>query len=534
MATKALYRQWRPVHFADVVGQDAIVTTLKNQIASGRVGHAYLFCGSRGTGKTTMAKLMARAVNCQSPKDGDPCGECPACDALSDETNMDVVEIDAASNNGVDEIRDLRDKIKYPPQHARFRVYIIDEVHMLSTGAFNALLKTLEEPPSHALFILATTEPQKLPATVLSRCQRYDFRRIPAATIVSRMQTVVGGEHVEATDEALYLIARAAEGGMRDALSLLDMCIAYGGGSVDASLVREVLGSADRGFLFGFTDNLIGGNAAQLLSRIDELMRTGREVQVFVRDMTGHLRALLLAKTCGDALADLLECTQEDAEAYAKQADRVSRDRLLSMMDLFIGMEADMKWTSQPRVALEMAAVRACVPDDAHSTEALSARIALLEQKIAQGVAISSAPKAAAKPTTAKGSTQVRTTTAAKPATPPSASGKELWDAAMQIVKRDPGLYGSFMQGKFAGFNENIVTVTFPKTGAIYRDLLAKGDRQQRLEEMFAEAAGQPITIVLAMEEEGAAEKAQQKDLMGEVFSVFGRENVQVVDHGEK
>ncbi|MDL2318905.1 DNA polymerase III subunit gamma/tau, partial [Eubacteriales bacterium OttesenSCG-928-A19] len=241
MPTQALYRQWRPMRFSDVYGQDAAITTLRNQVASGRISHAYLFCGSRGTGKTTTAKIFARAVNCASPVDGEPCGECAACKALEDDGSLDIVEIDAASNNGVDEIRDLREKVKYPPQNGRYRVYIIDEVHMLSTGAFNALLKTLEEPPPHALFILATTEPQRLPATVISRVQRYDFRRIPAQVIVERLRVIVEGEHADVTDEALRLIARSAEGGMRDAISLLDMALSYGGGSVDAALVRDVL-----------------------------------------------------------------------------------------------------------------------------------------------------------------------------------------------------------------------------------------------------------------------------------------------------
>ena len=324
MATQALYRTWRPQRFSDVVGQEPIVTTLKNQIASGRVAHAYLFCGSRGTGKTTSAKIFARAVNCENPRDGEPCGECPTCRALQEERCLDVVEIDAASNNGVDEIRDLRDKIKYPPQQGKYRVYIIDEVHMLSAGAFNALLKTLEEPPAHALFILATTEPQKLPATVLSRRQRYDFRRNSrAGDRRARLRTVCEGEQVEVSDEALMDIARSAEGGMRDALSLMDMCLAYGGGSVDDALVREVLGASDRAFLFEFADALLRGDAAGAIRGVDKLMREGREPQVFARDLTGHLRALLLAQTCGGELADLLEITAEDAARYQAQAQTV-------------------------------------------------------------------------------------------------------------------------------------------------------------------------------------------------------------------
>ena len=385
MSAQALYRAWRPTRFHDAIGQQAIVTTLQNQVASGRVSHAYLFCGSRGTGKTTFAKILARAVNCLSPVEGDLCGVCSVCEALSAENNLDIVEIDAASNNGVDEIRDLRDKIKFPPQHGKYRVYIIDEVHMLSAGAFNALLKTLEEPPSHAIFILATTEPQKLPATILSRCQRYDFKRYTVQTIVEWMKTVVSGERADVSEDALSLIASSAEGGMRDALSLLDMCIAYGGGSADVKLVREILGAADRGFLFAFVDHVLSGDAAASLRDIDALMRNGLDPQVFIRDVTRHLRALLLSLSCGEGLADLLQTTDEEAELYQKQAKYVSRERLLSLLDLFLASESNMKWASQPRIALEAGVARACLPEDSLRLDALATRLELVEKKIENG-----------------------------------------------------------------------------------------------------------------------------------------------------
>ena len=251
MEYQALYRKWRPKTFDDVVGQRHVTETIKNEVKNGTCGHAFLFCGSRGTGKTTTAKVLSRAINCLNPENGEPCGHCEACRQLENENNLDIVEIDAASNNGVDEIRDLRDKVKYPPTIGRYKVYIIDEVHMLSIGAFNALLKTLEEPPAHAVFILATTEPQKLPATILSRCQRFDFKRIPASLIEGRLEQVATADGDQADHESIALIARAAEGGMRDALSILDMCLSYGSGKLDAQIVREVLGASDRSFLFG-------------------------------------------------------------------------------------------------------------------------------------------------------------------------------------------------------------------------------------------------------------------------------------------
>ena len=301
MRYQALYRAWRPDTFSEIVGQDATIRTLRRQVETGRVAHAYLFCGTRGTGKTTAAKVFARAINCLRPVEGDPCGACEVCLQLQKENSMDVIEIDAASNNGVDEIRDLREKVKFPPAVARYKVYIIDEVHMLSTGAFNALLKTLEEPPAHAVFILATTEPQRLPATILSRCQRFDFKRLSVDTIVERMMTVLGGIGRTASEEALHEIARAAEGAMRDALSILDVCLSYTDGEVEIRLVRDVLGTAGRDFLFDFADALLSFDAKRALFKIDELLRRGLDAQVFAREVAGHMRALMLAQAVGEA-----------------------------------------------------------------------------------------------------------------------------------------------------------------------------------------------------------------------------------------
>ncbi len=400
MGYQALYRRYRPARFEDFVGQEAVIRTLRSQVTSGRIAHAYLFCGTRGTGKTSTAKVFARAVNCENPDRGEPCGECVVCRALGAESSLDILEIDAASNNGVDEIRDLREKVKYPPQTGRYRVYIIDEVHMLSQGAFNALLKTLEEPPSYVVFILATTEPQKLPATILSRCQRFDFGRIPSHQIVERLRVALSEGEIAAEEAALARIARAAEGGMRDAWSIMDMCLGYAqedGKGLTEDLVLQVLGAADKRFLFEFADRLIGADAPGAIGMIDEMMRAGREVQVFVRDVSGHLRNLMLADVCGEeAAAQLLETTQEDAAAYVQQARRTSHTRLMRMLDLFLQSETDMKWAAQPRFALEAAALRACEPEEKLQLEALIARVDELERKIREG-AIAVAPKKAAR-----------------------------------------------------------------------------------------------------------------------------------------
>ncbi|MBR3504994.1 MAG: DNA polymerase III subunit gamma/tau, partial [Clostridia bacterium] len=396
MSYQALYRKWRPEYFRDFVGQERIITTLINQITSGRIAHAYLFCGSRGTGKTSTAKVLARAINCLEPENGEPCGRCAACVQLAGENNLDIVEIDAASNNGVDEIRDLRDKVKYPPTVGRYKVYIIDEVHMLSAGAFNALLKTLEEPPAHAVFILATTEPQRLPATILSRCQRFDFKRIPARLIEKRLRQVLDSMDAGAEDEAVSLVARAAEGGMRDALSILDMCLSYGEGRLTAALVREVLGASDRAFLFDFAQALIDGEAARAVEMIGEVMLGGRDPAVFAREVTGHVRGLLVARTCEDGLEDLLEITREDAERMKAQASQASQPRLMRLMELFIQAENDMKWSSQQRIVLELCAVRGCHPEREQGEEALEDRLAALERAMAEGVRPAAAAQAPA------------------------------------------------------------------------------------------------------------------------------------------
>ena len=281
MSYTALYRKWRPAQFDDVKGQDHIVQTLKNQITSGRIGHAYLFCGTRGTGKTTIAKIFAKAVNCEHPVDGSPCNECAACKAIASGSSMNVIEIDAASNNGVENIREIREQVQYPPTEGAYRVYIIDEVHMLSTGAFNALLKTLEEPPSYVIFILATTEVHKIPVTVLSRCQRYDFRRITIDTIAARLRELADAEKIQVEEKALRYVAKAADGSMRDALSLLDQCVAFHYGSLlTYDNVLEVLGAVDSGVFSELLRAVLAKDTTACMKKLEEMVIQGRELGV--------------------------------------------------------------------------------------------------------------------------------------------------------------------------------------------------------------------------------------------------------------
>ena len=548
MGYQALYRRYRPARFDDFVGQEAVIKTLRSQVMSGRIAHAYLFCGTRGTGKTSTAKVFARAVNCENPDRGEPCGECSACRALSAESSLDILEIDAASNNGVDEIRDLREKVKYPPQNGRYRVYIIDEVHMLSQGAFNALLKTLEEPPSYVVFILATTEPQKLPATILSRCQRFDFGRIPSHQIVERLRVALEEGGLAAEEAALARIARAAEGGMRDAWSIMDMCLGYAqedGKGLTEELVLQVLGAADKRFLFEFADMLIGADAPGALSMIDKMMRAGREVQVFVRDVSGHLRNLMLADVCGEEhAAQLLEVTQEDAAAYVAQARRTSHTRLMRMLDLFLASETDMKWAAQPRFALEAAALRACEPEESLQLEALISRVDELERKIREG-AIAVAPKKQSRAQQANDDPAPEQ--AAAPAlkeTPkgPDPQAERIWQEAVRRIKQNPPLYGMVRAGRLAMSENGLFTVVYDKViGGAYVKMLSMPEKNAQVAEVLTAIAGYPCTFRAAIEgtvgeqdktvlAAQAEAKRQADENLNKVFSAFGRENVRVLD----
>ncbi len=387
MSYQALYRRFRPRRFEDVKGQDHITTILKNQVVSSRYAHAYLFSGSRGTGKTSIARIFARAVNCLSPADGEPCGACDACRHSLEEDAVDIIEIDAASNTGVDDMRALLEKVRFTPLQLSYKVYIIDEVHMLSNAASNALLKTLEEPPAHVLFLLATTEPQKILPTVISRCQRFDFHRLSLSDMVGVLQDVLSGAGAVIEEGGLLAIARAADGGMRDALSLADQCLAFCGGHVTERDVYDVLGSMQQDFLFDMADALLKGDAAHALTQFDALVRSGRDMGVFTQDLAQHLRALLLAKACGDC-RELLDCTQETMARYRAQAQNASQERLLRALELITKSQAEMKWLRQPRVLLEAMLVRICRPEDEGALIALQERIAQLEAKLSGAVPV--------------------------------------------------------------------------------------------------------------------------------------------------
>ena len=388
MSYTALYRKFRPDTFADVKGQDAIVKTLKNQIRADRIGHAYLFCGTRGTGKTTIAKIMAKAVNCEHPVDGNPCNECPTCKAIAAGTSMNVIEIDAASNNGVDNIREIRDEVAYSPTTGKYKVYIIDEVHMLSIGAFNALLKTLEEPPSYVIFILATTESAKIPVTILSRCQRYDFRRIPMETIERRLRELADKEQVDVEEKALRYIAKKEDGGMRDALSLLDQCIAfYLGETLTYDNVLEVLGAVDTDEFSKMLREILLSKIPQVMTHLEELVMQGRDLGQFVTDFTWYLRNLLLLKTSDDC-EDVLDVSSENLIQLQEEAGMVREDTLMRFIRILSDLSNQLRSAASKRVLLEIALIKMCRPETQNDEISVLERVRRLEKQIESGVVV--------------------------------------------------------------------------------------------------------------------------------------------------
>ena len=357
----ALYRKYRPHNFDDVRGRDAIVRTLKNQIISGRIGHSYLFCGTRGTGKTTIARIFARAVNCENQQDGNPCGECPTCRAIEAEANLNVTELDAASNNSVDDIRAIVDQVEYSPTQGRFRVFIIDEVHMLSNAAFNALLKTLEEPPSYVIFILATTEPNKLPITILSRCQRYDFGRLGTEVIEGRLREVAQMESLEVEDRAFGYLASAADGSMRDGLSLLDQCNAfnYGGGALTYERTLEILGAVDTRVFGDLYRHIHNGRTAEALGILDEILLQGRELMQFVTDFTWYLRNLMLLKA-SEETAKSLDISADNLRRMIEEARMSDMEEIMRYIQVFSAIPDLIRYSPNRRILTEMTIIRAC------------------------------------------------------------------------------------------------------------------------------------------------------------------------------
>ncbi len=392
MSYTALYRKWRPVTFDDVKGQDHIVQTLQNQITSQRIGHAYLFCGTRGTGKTSIAKIYARAVNCENPKNGSPCNQCPTCRGILSGSSLNVVEIDAASNNGVENIREIRDQVQYPPTEGKYRVYIIDEVHMLSTGAFNALLKTLEEPPSYVIFILATTEVHKIPITVLSRCQRYDFKRISIPTLTARLKELTDAEQIQVEDKALAYVAKAADGSMRDALSLLDQCVAFHYGKLlTYENVLEVLGAVDTSVFSSLFRAVAEKDTKGCICQLEEMIVQGRELGQFVNDFIWYMRNMLLIQTAEDG-ENMLDMSEDNIRLLREEAQLESPETLMRYIRIFSELSGQLRYASQKRVLVELAFIKLTKPAMEQNLDSILQRLEELEDRLENGEFLSRLP----------------------------------------------------------------------------------------------------------------------------------------------
>ncbi len=538
MAYRALYREWRPKDFSHVVGQTAIIGTLRNQVITGRIAHAYLFCGSRGTGKTSTAKILAKVINCLQPENGDPCGKCENCLRAEHEETLDVIEIDAASNNGVDEMRELRDTVKYPPQYGKYKVYIIDEVHMLSTSAFNALLKTLEEPPAHIVFILATTEPQKLPETILSRCQRFDFGRIPSTEIAGRLREAAEGSGAQATDGALMMIARAADGGMRDALGILDMCLGYSE-QVDETLVRNILGTSDTAFLFEFSSALTERNAAKVFSMIDRLMREGKDPSVFSRDVCRHIRALLIAKTSPEDVSKIMDISGDEAAEYVRHCETVTVSRLMKILDIYMALETEMRYSSTPRMALENASIKSCLRIDDTDTQALIDRIDELEKKVSQMMN---------HPGTVSQAVPTHTAEVQNEPVPRKEKKKELhtrpgavtedsaavWKELMNIIRsRDMTAWSFLSQGHMIGCSNGRYLWQADRKEAEnqFITVLNMPERNRTICDCLKEITGQDSAFTaVSQSKASAADSSGDDEYLETIYETFGKEPVNIVD----
>ncbi|MGB4660586.1 MAG: DNA polymerase III subunit gamma/tau [Mobilitalea sp.] len=482
MSYLALYRKFRPDNFFDVKGQDHIVTTLKNQIKAGRIGHAYLLTGTRGTGKTTVAKLLAKVVNCENPEDGNPCGVCSMCKGIATQTSMNVIEIDAASNNGVDNVREIVEEVKYSPTEGKYKVYIIDEVHMLSAGAFNALLKTIEEPPAYVIFILATTEVHKIPVTILSRCQRYDFKRISIDTITDRLSDLMKEENIEAEEKALRYVARAGDGSMRDALSLLDQCISfYLGKKLTYDNVLEVLGAVDTQIFAQLLDYIRAQDVTACIKLLEEIETTGREIGQFTIDFIWYLRNLLLLKTTDDITDLIIEVSTENMELLKKEAATVDELTLIRYIRVFSELSNQVRYAARKRVLVEIALIKLCKPEMEVNMDSIISRLKYLEEKIEKGVVVTAREAVPAE-------MKAQPVAAKKPVILPEALPEDLKEAAQnwksivsQVTKKAPAL-GSVLQDATLSLDGNMGLVIVV-TNSLDKDIIDRETHMQLIKD---------------------------------------------------
>lgn len=540
MAYTALYREWRPKYFKDVVGQEHITTTLKNQIQNNRIAHAYLFCGTRGTGKTSTAKIMAKALNCLNNKDGEPCNECEMCKRINRGLAIDVTELDAASNNGIDKIRDIIDDAKYPPQEAKFKVYIMDEVHMLSIGAVNAFLKTLEEPPENIIFILATTDPQKLPITILSRCQRFDFRRIGTKDIRQSLRKIVDSKGVLADDRSLELIARVSDGAMRDSLSILDQAIAMGDGKVEYDEVVSMLGMVTNDSLFKITNAIFERNIEKAVSIIEEVVLSGKDMYQFLRELISHFRNLLMVKVTSNP-EEVLDMSMENIDYVKKQGSGVRTEEIMRNIRILQEAEGNAKLSKESRLYLELAIIKMCKIEYDTSNEVILARINKLEEGIKSGAVkvevksqdeiksikepIKQSMSAETKEAQNKNINVIHNNTNAKTTL---TEVQRAWKDILEAFKsrRAMIVYASLLEGKPIDCKNGVVTVMFSQDYSLNKPRLEKTENYNIVIEVLSEIMGEQLKVKFVVE----SPDRQEVDLGQTLKNKLGDEFVKIVE----
>ena len=536
MAYTALYREWRPKTFNDVVGQEHITTTLKNQILNHRIAHAYLFCGTRGTGKTSTAKVFAKALNCLNLQDGEPCHECEMCRKINEGLAIDVTELDAASNNGVDKIRDIIDDVKYPPQEAKYKVYIMDEVHMLSAGAVNAFLKTLEEPPNNVIFILATTDPQKLPITILSRCQRFDFKRINNNEITARLRKIVDDQNVLADERSLNLIARVSDGAMRDSLSILDQAISMGNGNVDYNTVVSMLGLVTNEHLFNLTNAVIQRSVEKSIGIIEDVIYSGKDIYLFIKDLITHYRNLLMAKVTNNP-EEVLDMSEENIALIKEQSARLRAEEIMRCIRILQEAENNAKLSKQARLYCELAIIKMCKIEYDTSSEVMLTRLNKLEENLTNGIIkvatvesqnnnINAVKKSinnveSKKPTqtqhieeTLSGNSDSRITIN---------DVQKAWRDILEAFKaRRAMVISSLIQiGKPIACVNGIVTVQFEKQYQFSRDRLSESKNKPIINEVFSEILQENIKVNFVVEEDNKGSKSTEDILREKIGDDF-------------
>lgn len=535
---KALYREWRPKTFEEVVGQKHVTITLKNQVENDRIAHAYLLCGTRGTGKTSTAKILSKAVNCLNPIDGEPCNECEMCKKIDAGLAMDVTELDAASHNGVEDIRNIIDEVQYPPHESRFKVYIIDEVHMLSVGAVNAFLKTLEEPPKNVIFILATTDPQRLPATILSRCQRFDFKRIKKEDMFQRLREIVTKQGFSADDKSLYLVARISDGAMRDALSMLDQAIAVGSGKVEYDDIINMLGLVTNDYLVKITDALIEKNVETAMRVVEDVVINGKDINIFIKDFIVHMRNLMMVKVSNNP-EEIIDLSEENIKILKDQSSKIRIEEIMRCIRILQETEEQSKWSKQSRIYLELAIIKMCKSEYDTSNEVILVRLNKIEQTIKQGEmnfskesTIGNAKEELKRITKQVKKPQINEQLIEQAINSDSKISledvKKVWKDILETFKarRFRVLGAHLTNGEPVSCSGSIIEIRFHKNYNFSKQNLQRTENNKVVEEIFSEILKEKVKIKYSVESD-EPEDTSPEDILKQAF---GEEIVDIID----